>query len=99
MHISLDLVADKPSNVFRCRVDLVEWLEIVDELMIEILTGLAKPFLEVSEVMQQSVLVKIRALHTNLYAIVVAMHILTLPVVIAEGMPGSECVFYKYLKH
>src|SRR3989440_6294440 len=74
-------------------------LEIVHELVVELAHDLADHRLELREVNQESGGIKFRAFQRHAHAIIVAVHVLALPPVTAQGMPCRKSLFYANLKH
>src|SRR5439155_7876552 len=94
-----DLIVKIFRHVFRRRIDGLEMLEIVHELVVELAHDLADHRLELREVNQKSGGMKFRAFQRHAHAIIVAVHVLALPPITSQGMPRRKSLFYADLKH
>src|SRR5580704_3290500 len=86
-------------HIFSRGIHGVEWLEIVDELVVQTLDDAAQHLLKLSEVDQQADIVELRPFECDLNAVIVAVDVLALALVAAKGVPGGKCLFYADLKH
>src|SRR5580692_300884 len=86
-------------HIFSRGIDGGEWLEIVNELMVESLDDATQHLLELSEVDQQADIVELRPFERDLNTVIVAVDVLALALVAAKGVPGGKCFFYADLKH
>ena len=80
-------------------IDGLEWFQIINHLMIEVFHGRAQRGLELLEVKQQAAVVQVFACECDEHAVVVAVWVLTLPMIISQIVAGRESRFHCYFKH
>ena len=54
---------------------------------------------ELDEIGQHAGLIQLLAAHQHLHAVIMPVHVLALPPVIPQGVPGRKCMFYRNFKH
>ena len=73
--------------------------KIVDELVVQVVDHAAHQALHVQKIHQQAGGIELLALDRDPDAVVVAMHVLALALVIAQGVTGGESLFHGNFKH
>src|SRR5712692_6998689 len=93
------LLIEVAGQVFGRGIQLVEGRDIVHELVVQLVDdGLHQPF-HCDEIAQQAGGIELGAAQGDADFVVVAVHILTLAPVPAQGVPGREAPLYGNLKH
>src|SRR5260370_15146114 len=99
LHLPRALILKILRHVFRRRIHGLERFEIVHELVVEPAHDLANRLLELCEIHQESGRVELWPFERHTHAIIMAMHVLTLAAVTAQGVPRRKSLFYADLKH
>src|SRR5216684_3030753 len=99
LQLPRDLVVEILRHVFRRRIHGLEGFEIVHELVVEPAHDLADQLFEPCEVHQEPDRIELRSFERHAHAIIVAVHVLALASVPAQGMSCRKGFFYADLKH
>src|SRR5882762_2686689 len=99
LQLPRDLIVEILRHVFRRRIHGLEGFQIVHELVVEPAHDLADHLLKPCEVHQKPDRIELRPFERHAHAIIVAVHVLALAPVSAQGMPCRKGLFYANLKH
>src|SRR6266581_112759 len=99
LQLPRDLLVEILRHVFCRRIHGLEGFKVVHELVVEPAHDLADHLLEMCEVHQKPDCIELRPFERHAHAIIVAMHILALAAVAAQGMSCGKRLFYADLKH
>src|SRR6266481_5493696 len=99
LQLPRELIVKILRHVFRRRIHGLEGFQIVHELVVEPAHDLADHLLEPCEVHQKRDRIEPRPFERHAHAIIVAVHVLALASVSAQGMSCRKGLFYANLKH
>ena len=90
---------DVLGHILRRRVEHIERRELVEPLVVQAVENGVDHALHFHKIHQQPDGIQLVALQGDLAAVIVAVHVLALPVIVSQGVAGGECLFDRHFKH